>query len=128
MVCSHSSTPRPKNGLYRIMLPKKMGCTELCGGVHTAQRQTPTQIPNGFCTHFIGLGPFSHFRHKHEKNVMRMAGYTTSVVSQRRSCDHDVWGYCLKPFSCGCREGAPPLSVSLMFSASRAWHSSWSCI
>ena len=26
-----------------------MGCIELCGGVHTAQRQTPTQIPIGFC-------------------------------------------------------------------------------
>ena len=26
-----------------------MGCIELCGGVHTVQRQTPRQIPIGFC-------------------------------------------------------------------------------
>ena len=27
----------------------KMGCTELFGGVHTAQRQTSTEIPIGLC-------------------------------------------------------------------------------
>ena len=43
MVCSHSPTPRLT----------KVGCTELCGSVHTAQRQTSTQIPMGFSTHFI---------------------------------------------------------------------------
>ena len=26
-----------------------MGCVELCLGIHTAQRQTPTQIPVVFC-------------------------------------------------------------------------------
>ena len=31
-----------------------MAYTELCGGVHTPQRQRPMQIPVGFCTHFIG--------------------------------------------------------------------------
>ena len=30
-----------------------MGCTELCGGVHTAHIQR--QIPFGLCTHFIGI-------------------------------------------------------------------------
>ena len=39
MLCSHCPTPRPI----------KMGCTELCGGVHTAQRQIPSQIPIVFC-------------------------------------------------------------------------------
>ena len=34
MVCSHCPIPRPI----------KMGCIELCGGLHTAQRRTPTQI------------------------------------------------------------------------------------
>ena len=33
-----------------------MACIELCGGVHTAQRQRLTQISIGFCTHFIGIG------------------------------------------------------------------------
>ena len=37
MVCSHCPTPR------LINRPIKMGCTELCGGVHTVQRQTLTQ-------------------------------------------------------------------------------------
>ena len=26
-----------------------MGCIELCEGMHTARRQTPIQIPIGFC-------------------------------------------------------------------------------
>ena len=39
MVFSHYPTPTPI----------KMGCMELCGGVHTAQRQISTQIPIGFC-------------------------------------------------------------------------------
>ena len=30
-------------------------CIELCGSVHTAQRQTPTPNPIGFCTDFIGI-------------------------------------------------------------------------
>ena len=29
---------------------KPMGCIELCGGVHTAPRQTPIQIPIEFST------------------------------------------------------------------------------
>ena len=33
-----------QNGLYRIVW-----------SVHTAQRQTPTQIAMGFCTHFISI-------------------------------------------------------------------------
>ena len=40
---SHCLTPRP------IQKPIKMGCTELCGDIHTAQRQTSTEIPIGFC-------------------------------------------------------------------------------
>ena len=42
MVCSRCPTPKTIKGLT------KMGCIELCGGVHTAQRQTPIQIPTGF--------------------------------------------------------------------------------
>ena len=38
MVYSHCPTPRPINR------PIKMGCIELCGGLHTARRRTPTQI------------------------------------------------------------------------------------
>ena len=33
----------------------KMACTVMCGGLHTAQIQTPIQILIGFCTHFIGI-------------------------------------------------------------------------
>ena len=33
-----------------------MGRTELCGAVHTAQRQTSSQIPIGHCSDCIGLG------------------------------------------------------------------------
>ena len=43
MVCSHCSTPRPI----------KMACTELCVGIHTTQKQTPTQIPIEFSTNYI---------------------------------------------------------------------------
>ena len=32
---------------------KKMASTELCRGVCTAQRQTPTQIPIGFCPNLM---------------------------------------------------------------------------
>ena len=39
MVCSHCQTPRPI----------KMGCIELCGSVHTAERQTSMQTHIGFC-------------------------------------------------------------------------------
>ena len=39
MVCSHCLT----------LIPIKMGGTDMCRGVHTAQRQTSTQIPIGFC-------------------------------------------------------------------------------
>ena len=40
MVCSHCPTQRPiKNSLY----------IDLCGGVYTTKRQTPTEIPIGFC-------------------------------------------------------------------------------
>ena len=35
-----------------IQTPIKMACIELCGGVQTAP--ISTQIPIGFCTHFIG--------------------------------------------------------------------------
>ena len=39
--------------LYRLTpRPIKIARVELCG-VHTAQRQTPTQIPTGFFTHHI---------------------------------------------------------------------------
>ena len=34
----------------------KITCIELCGGVHTAQRQKPMRISIGFCTHFISIG------------------------------------------------------------------------
>ena len=34
----------------------KMGCIELCGAVHTAPRQTSSQIPIGHCSDCIGLG------------------------------------------------------------------------
>ena len=44
----HCPTPGPKK-------LDKNGLKELTGSVHTAQRQVPTQIPTGFCTHFIGL-------------------------------------------------------------------------
>ena len=33
-----------------------LSSTELCGGVHTAQRQIRTQIPLEFCILVIGLG------------------------------------------------------------------------
>ena len=45
-----------------------MACMELCGSVHTAQREIPTKIPVGFCTHFIGLGVcfcIGHYQCKH---------------------------------------------------------------
>ena len=32
---------------------KRMGCTELCGGVHTSQRQIPVHIPIGFCANLL---------------------------------------------------------------------------
>ena len=35
--------------------PIKMACVELCGGIHTAQRQRPMQISMEF-VHGIGLG------------------------------------------------------------------------
>ena len=47
-VCTHCPTPRPTKKPI-----KKMGCLELCGGIHTAQRQTPTQIPVGFCANLV---------------------------------------------------------------------------
>ena len=50
MVHSHWPTPT------QTPRPIKMGCIELCGGVHTAQRQTSTQIPNGHCSNCISLG------------------------------------------------------------------------
>ena len=37
-----------------------MACLELCEGFYTTQRQIPTQIPIGFCTHFIGLCQCKH--------------------------------------------------------------------
>ena len=43
MVCSHYPTRIP------IQRSIKVGCMELCGGVHTAQRQTSTQIPIEVC-------------------------------------------------------------------------------
>ena len=36
-----------------------MGCTELCEGVHTSQRQIPVHIPIGFCANllvYVGAG------------------------------------------------------------------------
>ena len=44
MVCSHYPIPRPV---------RKMGCIELCGGVHTTQKQTSTQIPIEFCVNLL---------------------------------------------------------------------------
>ena len=41
LACSHWSTPRP--------IHEQMGCLELCGGVHAAQRQISTQTPTEFC-------------------------------------------------------------------------------
>ena len=46
MVCSHCPTPRP------IQTPIKMGCKELCGGVHTA----PTQQCHRVLLQFVGTG------------------------------------------------------------------------
>ena len=43
MVCSHCPTPRP---IKRVI---KMGYVGLCGSVHTAQRETSTQIPIWIC-------------------------------------------------------------------------------
>ena len=34
---------------------RQNGLYEICGGVRTAQRQTPTQSPIGFCSHFIAI-------------------------------------------------------------------------
>ena len=47
MVCS----PRPIQGLI------KLAGTEVCEGVHTAQRQIPTQsyVPIELCTHFSDI-------------------------------------------------------------------------
>ena len=42
--------------LHMLMVCIETGCIELCGGVHTAQRPRPRQIPIWFCTHFIRLG------------------------------------------------------------------------
>ena len=47
-----------------------MTCMELCGSVHIAQRQIPTQIPIGF----IGLGRrvfIGHCRCKHTIILLR---------------------------------------------------------
>ena len=41
MVCSH------------CLILRLMVCIELCGGVHTARRQTSTQIPVGFCVNLL---------------------------------------------------------------------------
>ena len=41
--------------VYVIQISIKIACIELCGSVHTAQRQIPRQIPIGSCTHLIGL-------------------------------------------------------------------------
>ena len=42
-------------GRKRYRYRKEIACTELCGSVYIAQREIQTQIPIGFCTHFIGL-------------------------------------------------------------------------
>ena len=42
-------TPRQR------LRPTKITWIELYGDVHTAQRQSPTQISIGFCTYFIGI-------------------------------------------------------------------------
>ena len=49
MVCLHSQTPRQRQR------PIKMACVELCGDVHTAQRQRLMQTSIRFYTHFIGI-------------------------------------------------------------------------
>ena len=38
------------------MVRSQMGCIELCGGVHSGQRQTLSHIPIGHCSDCIGLG------------------------------------------------------------------------
>ena len=48
----HSHCPTPK----QTPRPIKMGCIELCIGVHTAQRQTSTQSPIGHCSDCTSLG------------------------------------------------------------------------
>ena len=47
MARPHHPTPRP------IQRSIKMGCTELCGCVHAAQRRTSTQIPIRFCVNLL---------------------------------------------------------------------------
>ena len=47
VVCIHCQTARQR------ARPIKKTCLELCGGVHTTQRQRPVQISKWFCTHFI---------------------------------------------------------------------------
>ena len=49
MVCSYYQIPR------LVQRRIKMVGLELCESVHTVQRQKSTQIPIGFCTHFIGI-------------------------------------------------------------------------
>ena len=53
MVCLHCQTQDRDRYQY------KMACVELCGGVHTAQRQRLMQISSGCCTHFVGICIFS---------------------------------------------------------------------
>ena len=36
-------------------ITNKMAFRELCGGLHTAQRQRVMKISTGFCTHSIGI-------------------------------------------------------------------------
>ena len=48
MVRPHCPTPRPIKKQI-----KKMGCIELCGSVHTAQKQTPIRIHIGFCVYLL---------------------------------------------------------------------------
>ena len=52
----------PPNGVFTLPdkdteteTDKKRGCTELCGGVHTAQKQMTTQIPIVVCVLGISL-------------------------------------------------------------------------
>ena len=49
MMCSHFPTPR------LIKRRIEMDCVQFSGDVHTAQKQTPKQIPVGFCAKYLCL-------------------------------------------------------------------------
>ena len=74
---------------HPIQRPIKMSCIELCGGVHTAQRQISKQIPIGFCVNLLVSvsGSVSG-----SVNSLLMSGFwiLASEGGYRRTCEENV--------------------------------------